>query len=224
VSIRSNFGSVAFATVLFGSALTVISASVVSLQAPAAVAAVTGAVEPSNRWLDSVKAPHRQLFDAPQPLDGIPLIHIFNYYEALNTAYRTKDADIDAVLTFYGGTTFYGLNDAAWAKYKLGEFLNVKGASGAFATANPWRVMPTILGLTIPQAGIEQLKKRGAQFLLCNNALGFFADLVARKQGLDPKTVHEDMKNSLIAGVELIPAMVVAIEQAHRAGLSYQRQ
>ena len=46
-----------------------------------------------------------------------------NYYDTYNKAFGVKDADINAVLTFYGATTFYGLNDAAWAKYKLGEFL-----------------------------------------------------------------------------------------------------
>ena len=217
----SNFGSVAFATVLFGSALTVITASVITLK-PSSAAATP--VEPTSRWLDSVKAPHRQLFDAPAPLDGVPLIHIYNYYETLNKAFKVKDADIDAVLTFYGGTTFYGLNDAMWAKYGIGEFLGLKGANAQFATANPWRATPTIIGMQLPQASIEGLKKRGATFILCNNSLGLFSGMLAQKRGLDPKVVHEDMKKNLLPAVELIPAIVVAIEQAHRAGLSYQRQ
>ena len=29
------------------------------------------------------------------------------------------------MLTFYGSSTFHGLNDAAWAKYRLGEFLEI---------------------------------------------------------------------------------------------------
>lgn len=219
---RSNFSSVAFATLLFGSAVTVIAASAVTLRPTPAAATTT--VEPSSRWLDSVKAPHRQLFDAPTPLDGVPLIHVYNYYETLNKAFKVKDADIDAVLTLYGGTTFYGLNDAMWAKYRIGEFLGVKDAKGEFVTANPWRANPTILGMQMPQASIEGLKKRGATFILCNNALGLFSGMLAQKRGLDPKVVHEDMKNNMVAGVELVPGMVVAIEQAFRAGLSYQRQ
>jgi hypothetical protein len=218
---RSNLGSVAFATLLFGSALTVVTASVVTLTPKSATATT---VEPSSRWLDSIKAPHRQLFDSPMPLDGVPLIHVFNYYETLNKAFGVKDADIDGVLTFYGGTTFYGLNDAMWSKYRIGEFLGLKDTKGEFVTANPWRANPTILGMQLPQASIEGLKKRGATFILCNNALGLFSGMLAQKQGLDPKVVHDDMKNNMIPGVELIPGMVVAIEQAHRAGLSYHRQ
>src|SRR5205085_544119 len=153
--------------------------------------AVASGIEPSSRWLDSVKAPHRQFFDAPQPEGGIPLIHVMNYYETLNKAFSVKDTDIDGVLTFYGETTFYG----------------VKDESGAFAVANPWRVSPTILGMSLPQASIESLKKRGATFILCNNALGLFSGMVAAKQGLDAKTVHEEMKANLVPGVELIPGM-----------------
>ena len=87
--------------------------------------ASSGPIEPSNRWLEGLKAKHRQFFDAPAPAGGIPLVHVMNYYDTYNKAFGVKDADIDAVLTFYGSTTFHGLNDAVWAKYALGEFLEI---------------------------------------------------------------------------------------------------
>ena len=93
---------------------------------------------------------------------GLPLVHVMNYYDTYNKAFNVKDADIDAVLTFYGATTFYGLNDAAWAKYQLGEFLETNDATGKPATANPWRTAPVILNMTLPQASLESLHKRGA--------------------------------------------------------------
>ena len=181
-------------------------------------------IEPSNRWLEGLKAKHRQFFDAPAPAGGIPLVHVMNYYDTYNKAFGVKDADIDAVLTFYGATTFYGLNDAAWSKYALGEFLDVKDASGKPLTANPWRAAPEILGMTLAPASIEALQKRGATFILCNNALEIFSGMLAQKRGLDAKVVYEDLKSNILPGVELVPAMVIAIEQAARAGLSYHRQ
>jgi hypothetical protein len=48
--------------------------------------------------------------------------------------------------------------------------------------------------------------------------------MLAQARGLDAKVVYEDMKANILPGVELIPGMVVAIEQAHRAGMSYHRQ
>jgi hypothetical protein len=181
--------------------------------------------EPSDRWLDGLKAKHRQLFDAPAPAGGIPLVHVMNYYDTYNKAYRVNDADIDGVLTFYGSTTFYGINDAMWAKYQLGEFLDTRDpATGKPATANPWRSAPSILGMSLPGASIETLHKRGATFILCNNALQIFAGMLASKRGLEPTAVYTDLKANILPQVDLVPAMVIAVEQATRAGLSYHRQ
>jgi intracellular sulfur oxidation DsrE/DsrF family protein len=187
--------------------------------------ATASTIEPSNRWLEGLKGKHRQLFDSPAPAGGIPLVHVMNYYDTYNKAFNVKDADIDAVLTFYGSTTFHGLSDAAWAKYRLGEFLEINdAATGQPATSNPWRAAPVILGMTLPPASIEALQKRGATFIICNNALQIFSGMLASKRGLDAKVVYEDLKANILPGVELVPAMVIAIEQAARAGLSYHRQ
>ena len=186
--------------------------------------ASTAPVVPTNHWLDGLKGKHRQFFDTPTPNGGVPLVHILNYYDTYNKAFGVKDADIDAVLTFYGATTFYGLNDAAWAKYQIGEFLETNDATGKPATANPWRAAPVILGMTLPQASLESLHKRGATLILCNNALTIFSALLAQKRGLDANVVYQDLKANILPEVDLVPGMVVAVEQAQRAGLSYHRQ
>ena len=186
--------------------------------------AVAQGIQPSNNWIKSMDGKYKQFFDAPAPAGGIPLVHIMNYYDTYNKAYGVKDSDIDAVLTFYGSTTLYGINDAAWAKYKIGEFLDTKDGSGQFATANPWRAAPNIMGMTLAPASIEALQKRGTTMLLCNNALTIFSGMLAQKRGLDAGVVYNDLKANILPGVELIPGMVIAVEQAHKAGLSYHRQ
>lgn len=180
---------------------------------------------PSDDWLKGLTSRHRQFFDSPSPAGGIPLVHIMNYYDTLNRAYHTKDAAIDAVGTFYGATTFYGVDDAMWAKYQLGEFLETADpATSKPAVANPWRAAPIILGMSLPQASIETLQKRGATFILCDNALHIFAGLLAQKRGLSADAVYADLATHILPGVNLVPGMVVAIDQAYAAGLSYHRQ
>jgi intracellular sulfur oxidation DsrE/DsrF family protein len=208
-------------TALFGTAS--ILGLVVTLTGARPAPAVTQPA-PGEEWLAKLTGSKRQLFDAPAPAGGIPLVHVLNYYDTYNKAFNTPDKDINGVLTFYGSTTFYALNDAAWAKYRLGAFLDTKDANGVYATANPWRAAPEIIGMSLPQASIEALQKRGASFIVCNNALTIFSALVAKKGGLDPKAVYEDMKASILPGVTLVPGMVVAIEQAQRAGVTYHRQ
>lgn len=187
-------------------------------------AGTAAADENHDAWLTKLDGKHRQLFDAPTPNGGIPLVHVLNYYDTFNAAFKVADKDVDAVLTFYGSTTFHGLNDAMWAKYSLGEFLGEKDVAGKPFTVNPWRTNPTVIGMSLPQASIESLQKRGATFIVCNNALQIFAGLVAQARGLDAQAVYADMKANILPQVTLVPAMVIAIGQAQNAGLTYHRQ
>lgn len=216
------------ATLIRGLVATAALAAVATVVRPAveAEARTSSAVQGSRHdaWLSGLKGKHKQLFDSPTPGGGIMLVHILNYYDTYNKAYNVSDRDINAIGTFYGTTTFLGLNDAMWAKYRLGEHLELAGADGRPAAVNPWRTAPQILGMSLPQASIEALQGRGATFILCNNALEIFAGLLAQKRGLDPRVVYEDMKANVLPGVTLVPAMVIAVEKAQRAGFTYQRQ
>lgn len=207
------------ATLLFGMVTLGLAAAV----NPSDVAATDPAAA-QDEWLTKLDGKHRMLFDAPSSNNGIPLVHVLNYYDTYNKAYNVADKDIDGVLTFYGSTTFHGLNDAMWAKYNLGAFLGEKDPAGKPYTANPWRAKPIVIGMELPQASIESLQKRGATFIICNNALTIFAGLVAKAQGLDAEAVYADMKANILPGVTLVPGMVIAIDKAQQAGLSYHRQ
>jgi intracellular sulfur oxidation DsrE/DsrF family protein len=179
----------------------------------------------ADKWLVGLNGQARQLFDSPAPVGGIPLVHIMNFLDTYNSAYKISDAKLNTVGTFYGSTTFHGLNDAMWTKYDLAGFLKGIGVdAGAGKSANPWRTEPQILGMSLPQASIESLQKRGTRFIICNNALSIFAGMVAQGRGLDAQTVYADMKANILPDVELVPAMVIAIGQGQDAGLAYHRQ
>jgi hypothetical protein len=135
-----------------------------------------------------------------------------------------QGADVNAVLTFYGGTTFFALTDAAWRSTTRRLPQENDPATGKPAVKNPWRNSPTILGMSLPGSSLESLQKRGATLIVCNNALEIFSGLLAAKRGLDSKTVYEDLKANIIPGINLVPGMVIAVEQAQRAGLTYHRQ
>jgi len=137
-------------------ALTIVAIPTSSHAQYAVASAAAPSIQPSNRWLDGLKAKHKQFFDNPSPNGGIALVHVYEYYETYNKAFGVKDADVNAVLTFYGGTTFFALTDAAWTKYQIGDFLQENDpATGKPALKNPWRTSPTILGMSLPAASIE---------------------------------------------------------------------
>lgn len=175
-------------------------------------------------WLAALDAPHRMLFDANSPGTGVALAHLMNWYNGWQAEDGSTDDQINGILTFYGGTTLHGLNDEMWAKYELGELSDVRDASGAAFTTSPWRVDPLVLGGPVAPAGIEPMGERGVTFLLCNNALNFWAGQIAGARGLDADAVYADLRANMLPEVTLVPAMVVAIDQAQQAGISYHRQ
>jgi intracellular sulfur oxidation DsrE/DsrF family protein len=187
-------------------------------------ATARGPGDPNDEWLVRLDGRYRMLFDAPTTNNGAPLDHLMSWYDTYNSAYGVPDEKLDGVFTFYSKTTFHGLNDTMWAKYDLGAFIGERDPDGNPYTVNPWRTTPEVLGMTLPQASIESMQRRGATFILCNNALTFFAGLLAEEKGLDITAVYEDLKANILPGVTLVPGMVVAIDKAQQAGLSYIRQ
>lgn len=64
-----------------------------------------------------------QLFDTPDPDGGIPLVHMMYYYDTYNRDFTVNDREFKGTLALYASTTFYGVTDAMWAKYRIGEFV-----------------------------------------------------------------------------------------------------
>jgi intracellular sulfur oxidation DsrE/DsrF family protein len=177
-----------------------------------------------DRWLDGLRGTHRTLFDMPSFGGGLPMVHVLNYMNTYNTAYGARDADINVVGTFYGGTTLLAANDAMWAKYRLGELLDEKDPAGLHWTRNPWRTVVHAEGMALEPASIEALQRRGGLFIACNNALTFFYNIIAQARQLTPAAVGTDIRANLLPGVVVVPAMVIAIEKAQGRGLAYNRQ
>jgi intracellular sulfur oxidation DsrE/DsrF family protein len=219
------------------------------LGAVAATAVTTGrsaAAQSSNpdSWIAGVKGTHRCLFDFPQHKNGLPLMHILNYLNTYQQAYKTTAGQVGAVGTFYGiggqSSIPMAFNDTIWAKYGLGEYAGLKDTSGKPYTHNVFnrptanelhllmQVMqtPTIPGFAgaLPALGIESLQKMGTTFLLCANALGAWCqELEVRGKGKAPD-IEKELRANLLPGVVVVPAMVIAIEKAQAAGIRYNRQ
>jgi hypothetical protein len=198
----------------------------------------------SDDWIKEVKGTHRCLFDFPQHKNGMPLLHVFNYLNTYAAAYKVGPGQTGAVGTFYGmgnqSSIPFAFNDAMWAKYQLGEYTALKDAAGKAYTRNVFYrpakddvhllmqalQSPTIpaFGEMMPGLGIENLQKMGTKFLLCANAFGGWCmELEARGKGKAPD-IEKELRANLLPGVTIVPAMVIAIEQAQAAGIRYNRQ
>ena len=220
------------------------------ITAAAAVSAAAEAQSPAppasgpDAWIREVKGTHRCLFDFPQHKNGAPLLHILNYLNTYNEAYKMAPGSVGAVGTFYSignqSSIALGFNDAMWAKYGLGEYLGLKDKGGRPYSRNVFH-QPTAddahlliqafqtpnipeLSAALPALGIASLQKMGTKFLVCANALNAWClELQARGKG-KAEEIEKELRANLLPGVTIVPAMVIAIEKAQAAGIRYNRQ
>jgi hypothetical protein len=187
-----------------------------------------GAVDAADKWVTGLKAKHRQFFDFNATGDGIGLIHMHNYVETLKSAYKVPASDINVVGTAYGGTTPIAWNDAMWAKYKVGTALNMTDPETKAPLARNWfhqpkKTDPVFFNGLLADASMESLVKRGAVFLMCNNAFRLWVGRLAGMGLGAAADIEKDIRANLVPGVVVVPAMVIAVEVAQKNGLTYMR-
>ncbi len=198
----------------------------------------------ASDWLKEVRGQYRCFFDFNAHKNGLPLLHMLNYISGYTGAYGAQPAQVGAVGSFYGigpaSSIPLGFDDSVWAKYGVGDLLNLKDANGRAYTRNVFN-SPTeadghllTQGMGVPPlapfggamvaCSIPSLQKMGAKFLMCNNALGAWTlELAARGKG-DAAAIGTELRAHLLPGVTVVPAMVVAIAQAQAAGIAYNHQ
>ena len=219
-------------------------AAAVSLPWTGGRAAAAATQAGHDDWIGEVTGSHKCFFDFPNHKMGFPLVHIFNYIGTYASAYEQGSAQVGTVGTFYGmggaSSIPMGFNDAMWEKYELGAYMGLNDANGRPYTHNVFH-RPTaddahllaaalqspnfgLLGDLMGGLGIESLQGMGTKFILCNNALGGWAfELEARGKGAGAD-IDAELRANLLPGVTIVPAMVIAIEKAQEAGISYNKQ
>jgi intracellular sulfur oxidation DsrE/DsrF family protein len=184
-------------------------------------------ITPSDKWLESVTGKHRQFFDMPAHQNGMGLLHVRNYLNTLRDTYHVSHPDATAVVGLYGFTTLLAFNDAMWKKYEIGKVLKAMDGANAPATSNIFYAAPagaaslSITGapISIPaDTSISALQQRGAVFILCNNAFNVFMGLLG---GAKSAELRKEFEANMLPGIFLVPAMVVAVNQAQTHGCTY---
>ena len=166
-----------------------------------------------DAWMKPLKGKHRQIFHAVAAQDTAMLM-ANNYLDAYSEAFHEKPSEVNAVVGVHGGALAIGFNDAAWAKYAMGKSAGINDpATNAPAMKNTFNAGGVL--------AVETLQKRGVVFLMCNTALRMRSRGIAAERKESYESVYGDLKASVLPGVILVPALVVAINRAQEAGFSY---
>lgn len=199
--------------------------------------AVAAEIDQNDSWLADIDGKHKCLFDFPAHKNGAGLVHIFNYITTYQAAYGIGSDDVATIGTLYSAgpnsSVTMAFNDAMWEKYRFGEYHSLNDpATGKPATRNLFYKhmegdeLPRVGAIgPFPDASISALQQNaGTVFLLCNNAMMAAAMDLSRLGRGETEAIYADLKDNIQPGVHLVPAMVIAIERAQAAGISYNKQ
>ena len=199
--------------------------------------AVAVEIDQNDSWLAGIEGKHKCLFDFPAHKNGAGLVHIFNYITTYKAAYGIEADDIATIGTMYSigpnSSVTMAFTDAMWEKYRLGEYQSLNDpATGKPATRNVFYKtmdgdeLPRVGAIgPFPDASVSALQENaGTVFLLCNNAMMAVSMDLARLGRGETDAIYADLKEHVQPGVHLVPAMVIAIERAQAAGITYNKQ
>lgn len=181
----------------------------------------TPAAPGQESWLDRLDGQHGQIFDAPSLAGGKALQQVRNFLDAYRDAYGLGSDRIDAVVGAHGSAVPLVFQDRVWERFALGERFEVKDPrTGAGAQRNLFARREDG-GAVPPDASLEALQERGVIFLLCNNSLKRLTATLSQAGFGTQEAVRAELLEGLLPGVEVVPAMVVALNLAQEKGLSY---
>lgn len=174
------------------------------------------APDDADRWLDTLRGKHRQVFDVYKPDDGFGLAYAATF---LNTQGPKPDAA--AVVVLRHSAFVLALGHAAWEKYKIGAALNINDpGTGLSAIRNPF-LNPKAGVLLTDDMAIDRLKARGVIFGACNVALHVLSGKLAGQAGVTAAVALQDWTAALIPGIAMLPSGVWGVNRAQMAGCSY---
>lgn len=158
-------------------------------------------------WVSRLKGKHRVIFHSHLASDGIALRWAQTFLDTQKSAYGLTDADNSVVVGLNGRAIGLLFNDAIWGKYPIGETLQMPGVRNANA------------------ALVAQLVARGVIILACNNSIRAagqrFLPEAQRGDAALRTAFSDEARANLLPGVEVVPAMIVTLQQAQDRGCRY---
>lgn len=158
-------------------------------------------------WLARLTGKNRVVFHSHLASDGIALRWAQTYLDTQKNAYGLTDADSSVVVGLNGRAIGLLFNDAIWRKYPIGDTLQMPGVSNTNSSL------------------VAQLVSRGVIILACNNSLRAagqrFLPEAQRGDAALRTAFSDEVRGNLLPGVDIVPAMIVTLQQAQDRGCRY---
>jgi len=164
-------------------------------------------------WPGTLKGRHRQVVDAYEPNAGFPL--------AFAHTFLAPNESATAVVILRHGAFPIALNNAMWAKYKIGEALKIMDPeTKAPAVKNPF-FHPKPGVLVVDDMALDRLLARGVVFGACNVALQVQSKMLAGNAGVSADDAAKEWTANVIPGITVIPSGTWGVNRAQEHGCTY---
>ena len=171
-------------------------------------------------WLSRIKGKHRQLFDAPNIHDGMPLAWT-RVFLMTNKSVGAAEDDVTAVLVLRHDAIAFAFDHHLWPKYKLGEVFKVTdGATSAPALRNPF-YQPKSGELMLPDMAVEALITSGVLVGVCDMALTVYSGKIAKAMNMDAADIKKEWVAGIIPGIQIVPSGVMAVNRVQEHKCTY---
>ncbi|MBV8354057.1 MAG: hypothetical protein JO101_01950 [Candidatus Eremiobacteraeota bacterium] len=176
---------------------------------------------------------HYEVFSARRVSNGDVLAFMGNALNGYQFGWEEGAGTFHPAAVLYGTASTIALDDWAWDEYRLRELLARLGDPVTIAThpsGNPFSRPTSALRLDddpnneegfYHDRSIVALRKRGAAFYACNNAVRLIAkQLIATHQTdeTDIGKLHATLRSHLVQGATLVPAGVIAVSALQEKG------
>ena len=169
------------------------------------------------RWIDELKARHKQVFDmldTDPTAEPSPFRLPRNYLDTFRDVYKLEFPDVQPIVGIAGRAFPANASDRLWEKYALGERSKI---------IDPVTKKPAVRNVFMDDStlGVKALQARGTIFWQCNIALNNVAQQLAQARQLPVAEVRADLIAGLNPGVHLVPSHVMAMGLVQERGVTY---
>ncbi len=169
-----------------------------------------------DRWMTVLPGRYKFVLDVVTPEHVNEIAYARNFLTASMNDYTLTAQDHAIIVVLRHTATPWGFNDAMWAKYAVGEKLNVtEPRSETKATRNPQ--LKTADGR---DGTIAWLAARGVHFALCGLSTSRSANEWARATGANAAEVRAELVANTVPNGHVMAAGVVAVQRAQMLGFA----
>ena len=169
-----------------------------------------------EHWLDNLKGQHKHLVDAYMPNETFPFAFVFSFQ-----AVQPPPAQIGTVMVLRHFAMPFALNDAMWAKYKIGEGIKFTDPTTKAHAVRNVMYKPKAGTLPIDDMAIDKLMAKGTIFGACNVALQFLSGEFAANAKVSKEAAAKEWAANLVPGIPLIPSGTWGVNRAQEKGCTY---